>query len=110
MRISDWSSDVCSSDLAPSEALWMRMPTSSARLRHLEELFGDQAALDFTCAAIDRHAERASHRHLDEVEIVIAPQKRFGRRERHHIGGGGAQAFGGEDFRDRKSTRLTSSH
>src|SRR3546814_20378314 len=40
MRISDWSSDVCSSDLAKVRRFWARQPDSTLRPKLLSRLYG----------------------------------------------------------------------
>src|SRR3546814_8158839 len=99
MRISDWSSDVCSSDLTEGLAL--------------REMVADAVA------------HRADFLKLTEIEAA-APDERLDRRQKFAaevaVAGGGARAdecrlfprqrlrFIIGDRRDRKSTRLNSSH
>src|SRR3546814_18496368 len=40
MRISDWSSDVCSSDLSPVVILWPTDPATPAALRSMAKAYG----------------------------------------------------------------------
>src|SRR3546814_5564110 len=104
MRISDWSSDVCSSDLAD-------IVTSEERA----QLLVPNAALRFSP---ERDAARASRGENGGVTSVLVPRR--GRRGR---GGGDEQVTIGRGSRqtvyvvgengqpqDRQSTRLNSSH
>src|SRR3546814_3999235 len=92
VRISDWSSDVCSSDLNPLPASGERSRRASARASgQAQQSFTDDVALDLRRAAGDGFGKH--------VEIVVSP------------------AVHADDFRradavevERKSTRLNSSH
>src|SRR3546814_947863 len=60
MRISDWSSDVCSSDLRLAEALF-----------HRRDIFArDVAALDLVEELVARTALAGDDRHLDPAELA----------------------------------------
>src|SRR3546814_20952150 len=65
MRISDWSSDVCSSDLAPAQAQDDLLHRGSqARL--------DPPAADLTATAVNktrRRVEQIALRNLDDLEL-----------------------------------------
>src|SRR3546814_5671940 len=65
MRISDWSSDVCSSDLAPAQAQDDLLHRGSqARL--------DPPAADLTATAVNktrRRVEQIALRNLDDIEL-----------------------------------------
>src|SRR3546814_10433980 len=100
MRISDWSSDVCSSDLVPTAYTALSDPATP-----LEQLYALPDAYDAWIAgqvgldvgqnleAAEADQERAAHsRDLDAY-----------RRESGYI-------RAGIDLLDRKSTRLNSSH
>src|SRR3546814_6963952 len=104
MRISDWSSDVCSSDLSPARSGFQAeaLETPFARrvddiIKHVrgdalpQEGFGGAHRLDLAMLRIE-HFERAAPR-----EFVIAVDRPEGHVPR-------AEAV------DRKSTRLNSSH
>src|SRR3546814_2979378 len=98
MRISDWSSDVCSSDLdrrrlverqADAEMILFDGQVPEAILeddRHLVGIFGDQMA---------RNRDAGRLRLEGDIEMMLA-----------------GQAVAAHDLRqqDRKSTRLNSSH
>src|SRR3546814_9307099 len=113
MRISDWSSDVCSSDLRVAVIAMLEDEDAAARLADVEPI-------------AERHLER-------DLDAGRARVREEGASER---GGGDADQFGGEGFggfvrpagedelvelfglvadcrhaaRDRKSTRMHSSH
>src|SRR3546814_9416962 len=108
MRISDWSSDVCSSDLAKAEspanrfAGLLRIPSFSA-----------------ASVAGAAHQAEEEHEHVDEVEIEV--QRPHHDRFAHKVGAADVEihaldllrVIGGEareHEQDRKSTRLNSSH
>src|SRR3546814_3131351 len=97
MRISDWSSDVCSSDLDDQpigidpQAHWpVRKGSRNAIAIALER---DQAGGRHALGMLDKAIEGPSHRHqADNLSGM-------------HIGN-----CAGQDAIDRKSTRLNSSH
>src|SRR3546814_9787159 len=105
MRISDWSSDVCSSDL----------PLAEAGLVFLEDGVEDPVEAVFD-APVSAHGacgvfggEACGGDVVAGIEAAAVLQ--FGARGDAHDGGGTGQAqFAGEAARDRKSTRLNSSH
>src|SRR3546814_18490983 len=86
MRISDWSSDVCSSDLAPAQAQDDLLHRGSqARL--------DPPAADLTATAVNqtrRRVEQIALRNLDDIELdsdalgshALAPGSGRGSEER----------------------------
>src|SRR3546814_3210001 len=84
MRISDWSSDVCSSDL-PDHALHLATEADEIFLLVLGDLIAP--------IALARFPDMARHREADAA--IFAEHDRAVRLERR---------------RDRKSTRLNSSH
>src|SRR3546814_2069210 len=97
MRISDWSSDVCSSDLPLAE-------------------LGGGVGVEVAVATPDR-AERNVH--IDaELALSDALERRLRQRPvdgcritgRKCGGHGAIQPAGGSAWQDRKSTRLNSSH
>src|SRR3546814_5575756 len=101
MRISDWSSDVCSSDLQSGEdqrqAGWARV------------MFGD-GAIDFAKVAITvpvdlRLLAAAASLHLHRVAAFAGAAITLGKPTLTLLGEVAAQGVG-----DRKSTRLNSSH
>src|SRR3546814_4860318 len=98
MRISDWSSDVCSSDLRQEPGLGLLLHTP------------DQYARDVRGEAI-RHFRFAG---LVGVEAVLpgSPAATAGVRSDDTLLGIGAVRFKPADrqAKDRKSTRLNSSH
>src|SRR3546814_7047969 len=115
MRISDWSSDVCSSDLAPCAGIDHRL----LRLGDLEEGEGGAAAVkaiadkhdrtlgarqDLAVDAADFGHERSAlcHEAIDLALALDAGNGEFGL-------GGEPLGLGAFDI-DRKSTRLNSSH
>src|SRR3546814_8296974 len=118
MRISDWSSDVCSSDLSPTSTV--DSPLQLAVRAALTERSGPLHAVLALVGSPDAVAERAAIEHQDQL---TKPPGSLGRLEQI-----GAQlaAIAGEapppvpapaavavfagDHGDRKSTRLNSSH
>src|SRR3546814_9399870 len=89
MRISDWSSDVCSSDL-----LVRRCIAAAALDADVEFHFGDRAEE----VALDVGRERLQRRYIEGVEPVgRVPREIDETRQKPRQG-------------DRKSTRLNSSH
>src|SRR3546814_2054845 len=106
MRISDWSSDVCSSDLG-LEALLRRPAELAGRLRGVDGVAqivagavvdeGDQAAAGLAARArlqlVDQVADHADHRNVALFAVAAD-----------------VVGLAGAALRDRKSTRLNSSH
>src|SRR3546814_3927699 len=99
MRISDWSSDVCSSDLGFSEALTRMKKGGEYKISIPPQLgYGDRAAgpipanstLHFTVTLLDFRSEAE----------VRAMQQQMQQMQQQQMMPGG----------DRKSTRLNSSH
>src|SRR3546814_6223969 len=107
MRISDWSSDVCSSDLAPFECL--AQPRFRERLRH--EV--DDAVLECFEGAVgirgdDDGIERTGNRALQQVKAIAAMKVQIEEKDIRHRRL--QMRFGRAEIADRKSTRLNSSH
>src|SRR3546814_1907752 len=100
MRISDWSSDVCSSDLAPAQRL-------GALVQEVAGLPVGEVDAPVAIEADDAGRHAAQHR-LDEavavVELFVRLQQGvlLARKLAGHLVEGARQ--------DRKSTRLNSSH
>src|SRR3546814_7979795 len=111
MRISDWSSDVCSSDLAVAVVRWLR--ANGARLgidRERIAIGGDSAGANLALtAAIDlRDAGEG-----DAVKALLLNYGAFADRcdrPSYRRYGGAGYMLGAEEMRDRQSTRLHSSH
>src|SRR3546814_10359122 len=113
MRISDWSSDVCSSDLAPAEG-----ELFAGRLKRLGALMGRDFADN--ALAIDALREgirltgyaglptlnrgNAQHQYLFVNGRPVRDKLLYGAIR------GAYQDFLARDRQDRKSTRLNSSH
>src|SRR3546814_2792729 len=75
MRISDWSSDVCSSDLDPAVAVRDRVERDVV---HARQPVGRAAvqARQFAAVALGQVAPRDAHLLLDQVEVVEQPVAR----------------------------------
>src|SRR3546814_8112707 len=133
MRISDWSSDVCSSDLLGSEFVLRR---GRRELLQLQLQLVEQPCLAFGVRPVERASE------LLDLELEMGDQRRAAGQVRlrigrlglrrqarlalgddHRVGGGkiGGKRLGGglhdrdgitsiAVCKDRKSTRLNSSH
>src|SRR3546814_5389359 len=99
MRISDWSSDVCSSDLCPSpEVEWCRAALTLGAARALVVNAGNANAFTGNRgrAAVEAIAARAAaHLGCKPSDVFVASTGVIGDE---HVGG------------DRKSKRLKSSH
>src|SRR3546814_3971375 len=95
MRISDWSSDVCSSDLA-----------AEAVDAAVFEAHGDDAAADLAVRAIFHDQVE---REIFDEEVGVIFQRLLIERVKHRVAGAVGRR-GGALHRDRKSTRLHSSH
>src|SRR3546814_1951185 len=121
MRISDWSSDVCSSDLTPEQLVLVVADHVAAE--RAEVAIADEPAIDAVDALHDWHLvlharrrERREHvRRLGEMRVAVddldAIQPRIealgGRRGIHFAQPTARRiAFGRPVFADRKSTRL----
>src|SRR3546814_7852056 len=107
MRISDWSSDVCSSDLRGDEAVFVAQGDRRAVRSVAQVLAGG--------AVVERHRRHAAGHRL---ERDVAERLRQA-REQEQVGAGEvarqrfAALHAAEDevrVLDRKSTRLNSSH
>src|SRR3546814_9735210 len=124
MRISDWSSDVCSSDLTMSGAVWLNdyaLPaydywqfwrnTHDADVGRFLRLFTD-LPLDEIARLESLHGVE-----INEAKIVLANEATAmcrGREAAEAAAETARQTFAlggaGDDLPDRKSTRLNSSH
>src|SRR3546814_6547940 len=108
MRISDWSSDVCSSDLRQRDAGTNRGVLSCGNLAHAFAASGEDKPVIRGGAAMNigivtayndmLSAHQPYGRYPEQIKIFA--------RER----GATAQVAGGVPAIDRKSTRLNSSH
>src|SRR3546814_4777907 len=121
MRISDWSSDVCSSDLLDhdeEQTVLLRQSSCGAdhqvgarRVGEFGEQYDQRAAVELCAEGGEREGEIAF-----DMRIVDQARGALQRREilRVHIGGGQRLRLGGEGEEtepvDRKSTRLNSSN
>src|SRR3546814_2988052 len=71
MRISDWSSDVCSSDLSPAPQIarvYLRVSTDAQDLRRQDAIVGEAKAAGYYVAAVYR--EKASGARADRPELL----------------------------------------
>src|SRR3546814_20792845 len=86
MRISDWSSDVCSSDLAWSGAgLDGRLATTSPLRAHVDPELGDPNPT--TNAAVSQQTRRAGDRRLTTpMTRLTLPPVSSGRSEERSVG------------------------
>src|SRR3546814_6562270 len=109
MRISDWSSDVCSSDLHFLAVLEQRRGVGDdlriQRLRHL--VAAEQRAVVRQVASFRLHQQRVE---VEVVEMLSAAADLL-----QQVGAAddlvpAARAETGKNLADRKSTRLNSSH
>src|SRR3546814_10125045 len=98
MRISDWSSDVCSSDLAKVRRFWARQPDSTLRPKLLSRLYGYLENSPAANPAFAASFLGQGREHIDRAIFAHVPRWATSRR---------AFAFLAPD---RKSTRLNSSH
>src|SRR3546814_4704517 len=98
MRISDWSSDVCSSDLIGGERPAARKRRMKPELPH-EERRPQQPDQE--------QAEGNNDSATDEVQLVAVGEQQLSERRRT---GTQQNEDGREAEKDRKSTRLNSSH
>src|SRR3546814_6853003 len=109
MRISDWSSDVCSSDLGPAKAQAGQPPNEQRRRDR-----GEQHMMSHAHGK-ERGGQRAERRDEEEDENRETGPK--GRRDLHTLPGDKRHRSESQQedgiavpARDRKSTRLNSSH
>src|SRR3546814_3586877 len=65
MRISDWSSDVCSSDLKDSTCAWDGSAKRTSRLRYGVQAFGRHPHRHVAFARVDRH-HQCDHASIDD--------------------------------------------
>src|SRR3546814_8297703 len=113
MRISDWSSDVCSSDLRLPEKL---LGLTNLRLKLLER--GKWQA-----GEVFRFVDQRRRLVLERLDLLVDLLERAGRRQHilgvvggiiddptEELGAGGRRYAGDGDHGARKSTRLNSSH
>src|SRR3546814_7343063 len=104
MRISDWSSDVCSSDLLP------------ILLRRLLARKGGQPAIQEVPEALARRVDIAAvavdeiHRHIERIVGIAFIAEAVLEHEGQHAGAAGVGVRPDMAAIDRKSTRLNSSH
>src|SRR3546814_2581211 len=106
MRISDWSSDVCSSDLADVRALtdFFRARRGAARAFRFRDPFDGSSAADGGLpTATDQLLGQG-----DGVRRQFALVKRYGAGDAEQVRAIRLQVDG--SVRDRTSTRLNSSH
>src|SRR3546814_16735304 len=89
MRISDWSSDVCSSDLGAS-ALGCECPPVSAFGRHLLLYFAPEGTHPHlpTCAAVEGRKTEIRLSKNPPFRHACAPAYRRGRQDRKSVGYG----------------------
>src|SRR3546814_2239396 len=112
MRISDWSSDVCSSDLVRDEP---HIEHSVSLIDHEEIASGEK---DITAPEQVHKPSRRGNQHIDALfqRLYLIPHRHATNEQRHakfiilavflKIFGDLSREFAG----DRKSTRLNSSH
>src|SRR3546814_9212145 len=106
MRISDWSSDVCSSDLDGAGAFGRQLQTTRGRHRKPGRFGNDTAEAAMTKPLFEAAQERSLVASLDVDDPVgVETGQREGRREQ--VGLRHAPEY---LALDRKSTRLNSSH
>src|SRR3546814_7497078 len=98
LRISDWSSDVCSSDLVIQYALFDRDAIEAPAVT-------DAEVADYFKANAARYAASQTRRFAQ----VIAPDRKTADAIAAKVRGGSTLAVAAQSV-DRKSTRLNSSH
>src|SRR3546814_1650777 len=105
MRISDWSSDVCSSDLADRKSFLMT--DESAVYPTVGEEFAGHGTVNHSA----EEYVRGTFYYTNTVESYFAILKRGIMGSFHNVSEAHLYRYLAEfDFRDRKSTRLNSSH
>src|SRR3546814_3874069 len=135
MRISDWSSDVCSSDLTDAQTPEFRVHTHFHAVQNIAIAIvpGGKAATRYLCPVVRRksdlfgHDERCAMPYnypfvfsdkLSLGKVVdLTANLRLGKGVSLAVNLGGESSyrlgignFSQADYQDRKSTRLTSSH
>src|SRR3546814_2450134 len=107
MRISDWSSDVCSSDLEVPERLTSELIVAKARIvaRGLRRDFGIDAPR-IALAGLNPHAGESGQLGSEEERVMKPAVAQLAEDGIIVDGPLAADAL----FADRKSTRLNSSH
>src|SRR3546814_2196526 len=116
MRISDWSSDVCSSDLAVEGAMASKYRNTGQTCVCANRLFVHAAVYDAfaekLCAAVAKlQVGDGLQGATDQGPLIDASA--LAKVEEHvadALAGGARVAMGGARHADRKSTRLNSSH
>src|SRR3546814_2788933 len=108
MRISDWSSDVCSSDLAP--AFGLEQVVIEIAAAHTEHTAFASAVLFQDDRDVEAHqrADVACGKAVGANDVDDAPASGEAYRDLRHTRI--ARACGGIDLLDRKRPRLNSSH
>src|SRR3546814_10034150 len=120
MRISDWSSDVCSSDL---DMIFIEAPTSVEQIERIAKdlpypklinmfhggktsLVGSDrlGELGYSLVIIPSDTQRAAIKAMQETLAAIARDGHSGALQEHMV------SFNDREEIDRKSTRLNSSH
>src|SRR3546814_7410754 len=112
MRISDWSSDVCSSDLRPGDGRGRarhEAPDQFGPLHHLR----DQLRLSRLCHQDRSEVSEGLVSACRWPEDIRQCRHLLGGQRRRHVSRGHGRGFGQQKRQtrlDRKSTRLNSSH
>src|SRR3546814_2444954 len=112
MRISDWSSDVCSSDLDAGRGMKHGFPVQRGRIHRVLAFRADMAGQ----IEVDAGAPAGFGFDADFALALMHEAENLAEAEArplaHRVGGEEGFEHAGEDFGrpDRKSTRLNSSH
>src|SRR3546814_3989678 len=109
MRISDWSSDVCSSDLRTEAVVGIIRIATSGRKGHLPRFSGRRFGHHRAAQVIRENCATGALRYADEFAQSLTPDRIAGCGDAGH----GAMEYPlrfPDDRSARKSTRLTSSH
>src|SRR3546814_4364729 len=111
MRISDWSSDVCSSDLAGLKALDFPAIERAKLKNGIEVVFARRATVPTVQVAVSFDAGYAAdpHNALGTQSLMLSLMDE-GTMSLDSIAFAEAKERLGAAIRDRKSTRLNSSH
>src|SRR3546814_2185074 len=108
MRISDWSSDVCSSDLIAAAGGIQQAIANARALNAGVPLMTEAEDLDQVDAALAADVDLLLVDEFSPDEIREAVRRT--RAHRQHGGKTVIEYSGGATLEDRKSTRLNSSH